>query len=321
MQGTLTGLEESGGYTVRMYAENEHGRSPSGDQRFYWSGPITDGTNPAPRCGDVGGNIRPGSVNAEGGNGQVRVGWQTPDDGADGQWGAAGMSAQGATVKSTAARGLQGASTSNTPPTSGPTYEYEVAWTQVGWHWIDGGSQQVSTTEATVSGLENDQPYAFRVRARQDSDTALWSDWSDPANATPTQVTEAPTATSATAGDGLLTVNWTAPEQTGASDITSYELDAVVKGTEWNAEPLVSSLDGSAATVTITGLTNDSEYAVRGRAVTRAGGQLCWQGSLVRNGPCDAGRCAPGYTGADAGTHANARAAVADQRLRRRQHL
>ncbi len=182
------------------------------------------------------GQAVPGSVNAEGGNGQVRVGWEMPDGG-----GAGGASGQ-----------------------SGATFE--VGWTKKGADWSDGGSQQVSSLEATVTGLENGQPYAFRVRSQQGGETSAWS---ETVHATPMAAPGQPAKPTLTAGDGAVTASWTAPEDDGGSAITSYDLDAVVNGTDWNDEPLLTGL--TTTSTEITNLTNGTQYAVRIRAVNAVG--------------------------------------------------
>ena len=78
-----------------------------------------------------------------------------------------------------------------------------------------------------------------------------------------------PGAPTVTAGAGKVTVAWTAPADGGGTSITSYDLDAVVKGEDWNAEPRLTGLTGTTAEVT--NLTNGTEYAVRVRAVNEAG--------------------------------------------------
>ncbi len=94
--------------------------------------------------GNAMGNSVPISVGAYPGDGQARLGWKMPATGASGQ----GSSAQAAS----------GASSES-------TLSYEVAWTQQGAAWSEGSSQTADTPEVTVTGLENDQNYAFRVRA------------------------------------------------------------------------------------------------------------------------------------------------------------
>ena len=92
----------------------------------------------------------------------------------------------------------------------------------------------------------------------------------------------APAISVVTPGDGSLTVVWTAPGETGGSDITSYDLryiesDAPDKADEnwtvvddaWTSGPL---------TYAITGLTGDTEYDAQVRAVNAAADGL-WSGT------------------------------------------
>ena len=192
----------------------------------------------------TGGMVGPMSLGATPGNGQAQLGWQMP--GAGGQ-------------------GASGQSASDTPDESAPSYE--VAWTQEGSDWSEGGSQTVDAMEATVSGLENGQTYAFRVRARQGEETSIWSDTTFATPGTTPGAPDAPTATNA--GDGTLMVSWTAPEETGISNIVGYELDAVVKGADWNVEPRLTGLTETSAEVG--DLTYDTEYALRVRVVSGTG--------------------------------------------------
>ena len=190
-----------------------------------------------------GGSVTPTSLVVVGGNGQAQAQWQMPSGGGQ------------------AVQGLRASSSASSSATT-----YEVAWTQAGSDWADGSTQTATDTSATVTGLVNGQSYAFRVRAVQNGDP---TGWSQTVHATPATAPAAPSGLSATPGDGALEVAWSAPAETGGADITRYELDAVVKGTAWNEDPLEDDLTESPATVT--GLVNGTEYAVRVRAVNSAG--------------------------------------------------
>ncbi len=192
-------------------------------------------------------------LQAEPGDQQVRLGWQMPDDGQ-------GPIGQGS--------GGPGSGVPGAPPVGviAPIITYEVAWTPEGSEWSEGGVETVDTMEATVTGLENGQSYAFRVRALEAGEAGAWS---ETIHATPADASGAPTAVEVEAGDGALSVSWTAPTEDGGAKITGYELDAVVKGEAWNEDPLLTDLTETEAEVT--DLTNDTEYAVRVRAVNEAG--------------------------------------------------
>ncbi len=206
--------------------------------------------------GTAGGAAFGQSVSVQTGDQQVRVGWQSPDDGgAIGQGGSGGPGSGGPIA----------------PPTGTitPITTYEVAWTLEGADWSDGGSETVETEEATVTGLQNGQSYAFRVRYSQAGETSEWSETVYATPVEPATAPGAPEAPTATAGDGTLTVAWTAPSESGSKAISSYELDAVVKDTEWNSEPLLTGLTATEAE--LSELTNGTEYAIRVRAVSNAG--------------------------------------------------
>ena len=80
----------------------------------------------------------------------------------------------------------------------------------------------------------------------------------------PTCTPGAPTGLTATAGDGEVTLSWTAPTNTGAAAITDYEYEVDGAGA-WTAT------GGAATSHTVTGLTNGQEYSFRVRAVNSVG--------------------------------------------------
>jgi len=127
--------------------------------------------------------------------------------------------------------------------------------------WTTTGSSSVS---ATVTGLTNGTAYVFQVRAANDNGTGDASTTSTAV--TPRTTPAAPTITGITAGNEELSVAFTAGSDNGESiDNYEYELDA--SGT-WTA---LSPAD-TTSPLTITGLTNETTYAVRIRAVNAAGG-------------------------------------------------
>ena len=126
--------------------------------------------------------------------------------------------------------------------------------------WTTTGSSGVS---ATVTGLTNGTAYVFQVRAANDNGTGDASTTSTAV--TPRTTPAAPTITGVTAGNEELSVAFTAGSDNGESiDNYEYELDA--SGT-WTA---LSPAD-TTSPLTITGLTNETTYAVRIRAVNAAG--------------------------------------------------
>ena len=75
--------------------------------------------------------------------------------------------------------------------------------------------------------------------------------------------TNTPTALVATPGDGLVSVAFTAPTDTGGAAITDYEYQ--LDGSAWTSSGKTSS------PVVITGLTNGTSYSIKLRAVNSAG--------------------------------------------------
>ena len=96
---------------------------------------------------------------------------------------------------------------------------------------------------------------------------------------TTTTAPDAPTSFMATAGDGEVTLAWTAPASDGGASITEYEYrhaagTTVPEGTAW-VDVVDGSDDGASAAdetgVTISSLTNGTQYAFEVRAVNSVG--------------------------------------------------
>ena len=85
-----------------------------------------------------------------------------------------------------------------------------------------------------------------------------------------------PTITSVTAGDGSLTVEWTAPSNQGGSNVTSYDLrhietdDDETVDTNWTVKTNIWT-SGSSLEYTVDGLDGDVSYDVQVRAVNSEG--------------------------------------------------
>ena len=141
-------------------------------------------------------------------------------------------------------------------------YEYrfrEDGGSYGGWTTVSGGA---STTSTTVSGLDNGTTYEFQVRARNDIGPGPES---NTASATLDEsVPGAPTGLTATGGDGSVTLNWGVPED-GGSQILRYEYRYGAVGQPYGEWTTVSG-GGSARSLTVTGLTNGTEYGFQVRA-------------------------------------------------------
>ena len=120
-----------------------------------------------------------------------------------------------------------------------------------------------TTYDTTISGLLNGTEYTVHVIAKNDSGQAT----SDTATGTPDVLPDKPTIQSVVEGHTQLAVTWDEPANTG-SDIAGYVVqwkDNSVSGWE---SPLGSSmLEETDFNHTITSLANETEYAVRVRAV------------------------------------------------------
>ena len=135
-------------------------------------------------------------------------------------------------------------------------YEYEQ---DVSGTWTSTGSAE---TNYTVMELTNGQSYTFRVRAVNSIGGGAPTP-SLSATPAPTEP-DAPESLEATAGDGKVTLRWTAPPDDGGDSVTHYEYEQDGSGT-W-----IST--GSAETThTVTGLVNGQSYTFRVRAVNGRG--------------------------------------------------
>ena len=137
-----------------------------------------------------------------------------------------------------------------------------------GTTWVDSTPVTSTGTTVTVTGLTNDILYQFRVSA---TNVQAPGAASDVVGATPTssaqQGTETvitapgvPTGLSATPGNGIVTLSWTAPADTGSSAIISYTIQQSTNGIAW-----VDSTPATATGLTqiVTGLTNGQAYQFR----------------------------------------------------------
>ena len=121
----------------------------------------------------------------------------------------------------------------------------------------------VPATSCTISGLTNGTAYTFTVKATNVNGQGPASAVSSPV--TPSTVPDAPTAVAGTAGDGAVSLTWTAPADTGGSAITSYTATTVVG-------PIAACTATAPATgCTVAGLTNGNTYSFRVTATNANG--------------------------------------------------
>jgi hypothetical protein len=119
----------------------------------------------------------------------------------------------------------------------------------------------------TVTGLTNGTAYTFTVTATNAVGTGTASTPS--ASVTPATVPNPPTAVSALAGNGEVTLSWLPPSSDGGSPITDYVIQYKLSSdSNWTvfATPV-----STATTATVTGLTNDVSYDFEVSAVNAIG--------------------------------------------------
>ncbi len=141
-------------------------------------------------------------------------------------------------------------------------YEYRSQESGSGftaWTTIPGGA---SATSYTVTGLENGTSYTFEVRAVN----AVGGGEGTTASATLAESAPgAPANLTATGGDEQVALSWGAPDD-GGSQILRYEYRYGAVGESYGAWATVSG-GPNATSLTVTGLTNGTEYGFQVRAV------------------------------------------------------
>ena len=144
-------------------------------------------------------------------------------------------------------------------------YRYRESGGSYGeWATVSGGA---SATSHTVTGLGNGISYEFLVRARNAIGPGPES---NEASATLDEAAPgAPAGLTATAGDESVTLNWSAPAD-GGSQILRYEYSYAARGETFSDWATVSGGPNSTS-LTVSGLTNGTEYGFRVRAVNSIG--------------------------------------------------
>jgi titin len=129
---------------------------------------------------------------------------------------------------------------------------------------IDGATWTSAATtsarEFTVTGLTNGQAYRFRVSAENAAGTGASAQASS--TVTPSAKAAAPSAIVATPTDGVVTLSWTAPTDTGGSTLTGYVVEQSTDGgVTWT-----TAASTATPSTTLTGLVNGTTYSYRVRA-------------------------------------------------------
>ncbi len=175
---------------------------------------------------------QPASVSATRGNTQVTLSWTagTPGEVGESTWAS---------------------------ETTGWQYRMKVGEDVFG-AWTGIADSDAATTSHVVTGLANGVSHVFEVRAAN----AMGSGEAGSASATPATVPSAPTV-SATAGDEMVTLSWTAGAN-GGSPITGWQ--SRTGDGEW-----VDVAGSDARTVPVQNLTNGVAYVFEVRAVNDVG--------------------------------------------------
>lgn len=160
--------------------------------------------------------------------------------------------------------------------TVGSTIDYDHRYreTRAAGAWTEIVTSGDTDTEATVSGLTNGVEYEFQVRANRGDAGGGFSPWSASVTATP-QVSapaNAPTTFSATAGDELAILDWSAVD-----DAVSYEVRMRAGSTgAWT----ILEMEFGGLQTTIFDLTNGQLYEFEVRA-KNAGGVSAWSATAT----------------------------------------
>ena len=142
-----------------------------------------------------------------------------------------------------------------------------IFWTsgQAGWEELGGGA--IDGTSYPHTSLTNGAEYFYQVRAVNAANTR--SDWSNQLSTTVPRpgMPSAPASVNAAYGNAEVTLTWTAPTNTGGSDITSYQYRYGEMGGTLSAWIPV----GLALTATISSLTNGTTYEFEVQAMNAEG--------------------------------------------------
>ncbi|MBK7791209.1 MAG: fibronectin type III domain-containing protein [Betaproteobacteria bacterium] len=141
----------------------------------------------------------------------------------------------------------------------GPVTGYTVASNPAGGVDSNGGS---TSTTHVITGLTNGVSYTFTVTATNEAGTGPASAAS--AAVTPATVPGAPTAVTATRGNGQVTVGFAAPASDGGSAITQYTATS-------NPGNFTGSCTAPCTSITVSGLTNGTAYTFTVTATNAVG--------------------------------------------------
>jgi titin len=145
--------------------------------------------------------------------------------------------------------------------------DYVVQYSSnAGTTWTTFADGTSGTTGAVITGLTNGQPYVFRVAAVNLYGTSEYTAFMTPT--APLGVPDRITTLTATHGNQLVSLLWTAPAANHQLGILDYTIQQSVDGTNW-----VSLVDGPSTdtSLTVQSLTNGSSYYYRVAASNTVG--------------------------------------------------
>ena len=134
------------------------------------------------------------------------------------------------------------------------------------WTDVTRTDNDVSTTQV-ITDLSKGRSYDVRVRAVNSVGSG---EWAESSGTPPVTVPGAPAITNVAPGDGVLTVSWSAPTETGGAAITSYDVEHKL-GTLDTWTDVTRTDNDVSTTQVITDLSNGRTYNVRVRAVNSVG--------------------------------------------------
>ena len=148
---------------------------------------------------------------------------------------------------------------------SGYEYQQKTSSGDYG-SWMDITGADDTTTEHTVTGLTNGTSYSFKVRAK--NEVAGEGPASNEATAVPVTVPSAPQSFNATAGNGKVTLDWTAPASDGGNVIRTYEFRYKEGSGAFTMWATVPNSNVNTTTHTVRNLTNGTVHTFEVRAAT-----------------------------------------------------
>ena len=131
--------------------------------------------------------------------------------------------------------------------------------------WTDIPGAGENTTEHTLTGLTNGTSYRFKVRAKNPRGNGPES---NEVTAVPRTVPTAPQSFAATAGNGRVQLDWTAPASNGGLPINRYQYRYKAGSGSFTTWANVPGSNVNTTTYTVTGLTNGTVHTFEVRAAT-----------------------------------------------------